>query len=266
MVATLPVRPNFVLFLTDDQDLLLGGWTPMRQAQVQVAEAGASASHWFVHTPVCCPSRVQLLTGRYFHNLRVDPAHGGCMHADPARVHPVSLAAALGAAGYTVGWFGKHMNACPALPPAGFGCATCWWFANGGGEDVEPGGYLNASFHDRSAWAELPSANGTYVASTGGEFGGYTTAILGNKSLAWLRALGRRPRPGPGGEELPPFWLTVAPKAPHAPFTPAPWYDTAGGGSPAWVQAGRAPRGPPFNASAQALADFHPLIAEQVSH
>ena len=62
--------PNIILFLTDDQDILLGGWTPLQQTSRVLSERGASATHWTVHTPVCCPSRTQLLTGRYFHNVK----------------------------------------------------------------------------------------------------------------------------------------------------------------------------------------------------
>ena len=53
---------------------------PMRRTQELVADAGATATNWFAHTPVCCPSRSQLLTGRYFHNLRMPTPAGGCMH------------------------------------------------------------------------------------------------------------------------------------------------------------------------------------------
>ena len=245
-------RPNLVLFLQDDQDLTLGGWSPMVQAEAAIAARGARATNYVVHTPVCCPSRAQLLSGRYFHNLR--EARGGstsgCMHVDEARVYPHSLAARLQALGYTSGWFGKSLNQCPERPPPGWDCPTCWWFANGGGNDYEPGGFLNATFHDYSAWAALPSANGTYTASTAGEFAGYTTSVIANKSLLWVRrvaALGQ------------PFFLTVASKAPHAPFTPAPWY-----ASGTYIDQLSAPRTPPYNASHADLASFHELVAGQI--
>ena len=36
----------------------------MKQATKVLTEEGATANNWFIHTPVCCPSRGELLTGR----------------------------------------------------------------------------------------------------------------------------------------------------------------------------------------------------------
>lgn len=44
--------PNIVLFLQDDMDLLLGGWTPMTKAKRVLSDEGATAKNWFIHTPV----------------------------------------------------------------------------------------------------------------------------------------------------------------------------------------------------------------------
>jgi hypothetical protein len=74
-----PGSPNLVFFLTDDQDQKLGGSFPMLngvgpmpKTQKLLVEAGATAKNWFIHTPICCPSRSELVTGRYFHNLKVN--------------------------------------------------------------------------------------------------------------------------------------------------------------------------------------------------
>lgn len=247
-------RPNFVLFLQDDQDEFLGGWSPMKKAQALLADSGARATNWFIHTPVCCPSRAELLTGRYFHNVREAVHTGGCMHVDERRVNPVSFGAALGSAGYTLGWFGKHMNVCPHRPPPGWDCPTCVWFANGGGRDAEPGGYLNASFsHFVGGSAVGPDryhqTAGTYVADTAGEFSGYYTSVIANKSIAWLHSVARGTRP---------FMLTVASKGPHVPSTPAPWYARG-----TYIDGLAAPRTAAFNASREQLSHHHWLIAQQ---
>jgi N-acetylglucosamine-6-sulfatase len=96
-----------VLIYQDDQDLYMGGWTPMKQTEELVAKQGMTASNWFIHTPVCCPSRGELLSGRYYHSIRVDKEkEGGCMHVNETKVNPVSFGHYLGEAGYTVGYFG----------------------------------------------------------------------------------------------------------------------------------------------------------------
>ena len=53
---------------------------PLKQAHALIADKGVFAENWFIHTPVCCPSRAELLSGRYFHNLRMPGPSGGCMH------------------------------------------------------------------------------------------------------------------------------------------------------------------------------------------
>ena len=44
-------KPNIVLFLCDDQDFALGGWTPMKQTTERWSKKGATAENWFIHTP-----------------------------------------------------------------------------------------------------------------------------------------------------------------------------------------------------------------------
>eukprot|EP00927_Polykrikos_kofoidii_P050237 TRINITY_DN44158_c0_g1_i1.p1 TRINITY_DN44158_c0_g1~~TRINITY_DN44158_c0_g1_i1.p1 ORF type:complete len:545 (-),score=54.69 TRINITY_DN44158_c0_g1_i1:54-1688(-) len=248
-----PQAPNIVLFLQDDQDEFLGGWTPMNMTNSLLAKQGMRATNWFIHTPVCCPSRGELLSGRYFHNIRMPTPQGGCMHVDTEKVNSASFASILNSqANYSVAWFGKHMNQCPHRPPPGFDCPTCYWFANGGGSDGEPGGYLNATFSDFKGGFEVAGSPyhlepGTYRASTNGEFAGYTTSIIANKSITWVREVGAFNEP---------FFLAVASKGPHVPATPAPWYATK-------FSDLVAPRSPDYNASKQQLANHHALIANQ---
>lgn len=259
-------KPNIVLFLCDDMDYTLGAWTPMKQTTELYSKKGATATNWFIHTPVCCPSRGELLSGRYFHNIRVSTPSGGCMHVNTSVVNPNSFGAHIGQSsdnavgprgtGYTMGWFGKHMNQCPQQAPPGWDCPTCAWFANGGGADAEPGGYLNASFsYYMGGKPVTPSSPlngntpGHYKGSTAGEYGGYTTSIIANKSIEWLHTVAHGPEP---------FFLAVAPKAPHVAATPAPWYATG-----TFIDSLQAPRGGAYNASKELLADHHWLIAQQ---
>ena len=51
--AAAPHRPNIVLFLTDDLDLMLGGMNPIHQPKYIPAlrARGAEVSHWCVRQP-----------------------------------------------------------------------------------------------------------------------------------------------------------------------------------------------------------------------
>lgn len=239
-------------------DLYMGGWTPMRQTTELVSKRGATAANWFIHTPVCCPSRGEILSGRYFHNIRVPQSTGGCMHVDEDKVNPVSFAKYLGEAGYTAAYFGKHLNNCPPKPPPGFDCPTCRWFAYGG--DTVPGhgrggGYVDSAFYDFQGGQPVSGSPyhpvpGVYQANSSGEYAGYSASIVANKSMGWIRKV------APLGK---PFVLTVGNRAPHAPFTPAPWY-AEGQPASAWIDNRSAPRTPDYNAS---CPDFHWTVAHQ---
>jgi N-acetylglucosamine-6-sulfatase len=83
-VSTIPpeFKPNFVLIQTDDQTLdgLYASYkafagAPATRAMPStldlIAKRGMTFSRYYVSYPLCCPSRVSLLTGRYAHNHNV---------------------------------------------------------------------------------------------------------------------------------------------------------------------------------------------------
>ena len=64
-------------------------------------------------TPVCCPSRATLLTGRYQHNtaVRNNSLPGNCCgDAWRRRLEPRALAALLHRRGYSTFYAGKYLN------------------------------------------------------------------------------------------------------------------------------------------------------------
>ena len=63
-------KSNIVMFITDDQDYVLDGLEPMVKTR-EWFSSGQFFENAFVSTPVCCPSRASLLTGRYQHNTHV---------------------------------------------------------------------------------------------------------------------------------------------------------------------------------------------------
>ena len=76
-------RPNFVFIFLDD--LRLDDMVAMPKIKEHITDHGANVTNFFVNTPVCCPSRATLLSGRYPHNLRkkvTDVTVPCCMHMD----------------------------------------------------------------------------------------------------------------------------------------------------------------------------------------
>ena len=249
-------NPNFVFVLTDDLDKTLGGPETLAKTRqlLTLATNGVDLSNWFVHTPVCCPSRAEILTGRMLHNLKVPTATGGqgCMHIDVAEdldhrfFSEYYFARHFAERNYTVGVFGKHLNTKnPSHPPPG----VDRWLVNGGGDFFDP------EFDWASAGVEPTRIRFNNCTDAHGEhLPCYSTSIIGNSSIAWIRDhLHSRSVPKP-------FFAYVSVKAPHIQdgpgfpvAIPAPWYADASVGT-------RAPRTPNYNAS---CPDHHWLVRQQ---
>ena len=259
-----PRRHSVVLFITDDQDQRLGAGfdpnapdapTPMPRTRSLLGGSGATFRHFFfAHTPVCCPSRAQLLTGRYLHNLRVDPLRRPsdeaeeCMRVDGTRVNNRSFALALQAAGYATGLFGKYLNRWGSYTPRGFDA----FLGNGGGMYIAP------SFVANGVEGVLGIADGAWTSggapqlAAGGPLGSsnYSTSIIGNASVSWLMAVAPHARTKP-------FFAYIAPKAAHEPFLPAPWHADAWDDAWPWLE----PRPVAWNASREQRAGLHGVLA-----
>eukprot|EP00937_MAST-01D_sp_MAST-1D-sp2_P005871 g5871.t1 len=212
-------QKNIIVLLTDDQDLRLGSMVALPAVQQHIGGAGANLSNFFVGTPICCPSRATLLSGRWNHNNKGRFGYKGCMFMNTSRddnpgFWERSLPARLRRDhGYATGMFGKVLNVMDT-----YGC--------------RPG--YKAPHLDRSMimcnhnyfnekWADDRDprrANATSVAvnATGSEPSAYTTSVIGNASIAWMRSVIE------SGPDHPPFFAYLGPHAPHKPSTPAPWY------------------------------------------
>ena len=232
----------------DDQDQMLGGSFPeiggvgpMPQTKAILAEAGSTALNFYIHTPICCPSRSELLSGRYLHNIKSSDG-SGCMHVNESLVNSDTFAKYLKEeAGYTVGMFGKYLNNMPPgkdFVPPGFDA----WMANGGGNYINPQfDTMNLEFLEPKM--HVPNGRNTHV-------GNYSTSIIGNVSIAWIESVVTK-------NSSQPFFAYIGPKAAHEPFNPAPWYE--GHWDPAWPA--QEPRPAPWNSSVASRADHHGQIA-----
>jgi len=226
VAPTAPPRPNLVIILTDDQRWdttgvthSRDGATPvMRKVEAELAGSGVTFSNAFVSTALCCPSRASLLAGQYAHRTGVltnTPPLGGATKFDDSS----SLATWLQGDGYRTGLFGKYLNGYGGLwrPPAQPYVPPGWdeWhaFRNTKYYDFE---LVESGLGFDHALNGYPSGCPSYAACPG-DLGGcpsptnYSTDVLLAKALEFLGTQ-------PAGQ---PFFLYLAPFAPHAPACPA---------------------------------------------
>ena len=225
-------RPNMVILLTDDQDVLLGGVDDMPSVQEHLIRGGRSFTSGYTVNPICCPSRTALISGRYPHNLEEEETSvGWCGDLAADGGDNRTWIAALHDAGYATALHGKYHNEPPtAYTPRGY-------------DDFFV--LLDECNYENNSWVvnEAPGGRPRQV-----KVPGYMTSVIGNRSLAWLRGAVANASAGDA-----PFMIYIAPHAPHMPTTPAPWYmDTP-------LPSERAPRTPAYNASG---AGKHWVIAE----
>ena len=210
-------QPNFLIAVVDDMDAELGSASVMPNLSKWLVAGGLNFTSAHVTSPICCPSRTSLFSGRYAHNLG-DDALGWCGNFSASRED--SILVALANAGYAVSQLGKWYNeegtfCAPGYTPAWKAGAT------GGASDAfllcEEGVYFGNRYND----------NGAIVTAKDTD---YMTAVLGNRSLAFLANATAQPLP----------WVQfVGFHAPHLPATPAPWHadapvPLAAPRSPAW--------------------------------
>ncbi len=239
-----PLRPNIVFILTDDQrfDTIglvhsIDGVTPVMPTVVnELVNKGVTFQNSYVTTDLCAPSRSSLLAAKYSHTTGVHDnggTDGGFIAFDDTSTLPVWLKAA----GYHTGIYGKYINGYGSHAPYQ---APGWdeWHVF---KDVA---YFNYTLVENGAQNMFGSADTDY-----------STDVLRDKAVQFIHD-------SAGG---PPFFLYFAPKAPHAPATPAPRHAGSFSGIPPW-------RPPNYNeadatdkpAWVQAITPWTPTI--QMSH
>ncbi len=115
-------KPSFVVIQTDDETLdqlyasfNVGGIEvqAMPYTHALLANRGITFNRYYVPYPLCCPSRVSLLTGRYSHNNNVRgnvPPNGGYTGFKARGAYSHNIATWLQGAGYRTIHIGKFLN------------------------------------------------------------------------------------------------------------------------------------------------------------
>jgi arylsulfatase A-like enzyme len=222
-----PARPpNIVFILADDLDAAAA--TKMPLVRQYITEAGTSFNRHFVSLSLCCPSRVTTLRGQFAHNTGVytngsgnphKPPTGGFEYVYAHDLEASTVATWLKGAGYKTALYGKYLNGYP---------------------DTAPRLYIPPGWQDWSSpIAGDPYAEFDYVLNTNGKeerYGSapedYLTDVIAHKAVRFIQDAKDTPDK--------PFFLYLAPFAPHYPATPAPRH--AG-----YFKGILAPRVPSFN-------------------
>lgn len=185
-------QPNVLLIVADDMrfDSL---W--IMKSLMAEAERGVTFSRAYVTTPLCCPSRASILTGRYARNHGVvanNPPQGGVQAFDDRS----TLATWLQASGVRTGLVGRYLNGYASLSvPPGWS----FWFGIWQASEAY-GSYYDYRVNDNGVqryFGSKPDA--------------YSTRVLTEQALRFLEA-----------EPTRPFMLMFAPRAPHGPATADP--------------------------------------------
>ncbi|XP_073828460.1 N-acetylglucosamine-6-sulfatase-like [Musca autumnalis] len=185
-------QPNVLFILTDDQDVILNGMHPMRNVRNLIGSAGATFENAYTSSPLCCPSRASILTGKYAHNHLTfnNSKSGGCYGSHwRSKEEKHSLATLLQDAGYTTFYAGKYLN------------------AYHGGE-VPPGWRHFYGLHGNSVYYNFTLRENDLNVSYSNV---YLTDLLRDKALDFLDNKNKDV----------PFLALIAPPAPHQPSTPA---------------------------------------------
>lgn len=220
--------PNLVLIVTDDQrwDSL----DEMPELLDRIVERGTRFANAFATTPLCAPSRASILTGRLASDLGVlglgGPDGGVLAFHDKGGVAS-TLPVWLQRRGYATGLFGKYINEYARISPA-----------------IPPGWDAWVAFVEgaRLYYDYTLNENGVHV-GYGADASEYSTDVLREHALDFIRDHADRP-----------FFLYLAPFAPHVETVPADRHAGRFAGTP-W------PRPPGYR---EADLSDKPMVLEQL--
>jgi arylsulfatase A-like enzyme len=180
--------PNILVVLTDDQR---AGLEPMPEVRSWFQEGGTSYRNAFTTTPSCCPSRASIFSGLYAHN-----------HGVKDNFHPQTLAQRrtvqlhLSRAGYRTGIVGKYLNRWPVSREPPFFSSWAIYTAP-----------IDDTYYSGGLWN---------IDGDVSRIRSYATTFVERQAVRFLEDA--------EGADGQPWFLVVAPTAPHAPYVPEPRY------------------------------------------
>lgn len=180
-------QPNILVILMDDQRAT-ETMEVMPATRSWFAERGTTFTHGFANTPLCCPARSTVFSGRYQHN------HGVETNKDAGNLdQDATLQRWLHDAGYHTALAGKFLLHWKGVLPH----FDHFAHTNGGYEDA----YFNVNDEDGHDLGQ------------GEDRVEYSTDFIAERALDYLDHF--------EADDDRPWFLFLAPQAPHGPFTPA---------------------------------------------
>ncbi|KAF2704668.1 Arylsulphatase [Pleomassaria siparia CBS 279.74] len=188
-------RPNVVFILTDDQDLHMQSLDYLPLIKKHLLDQGTFYRKHFCTVAICCPSRVSLLTGKAAHNTNVtdvNPPYGGYPKFVSQGLNENFLPIWLQEAGYNTYYTGKLFN----------------WHSVDNYHSPFVKGFTGSDFLlDPFTYQYLNSAYQRNRDAPVRHVGEHTTDLLAEKAYGFL---------DDAVKEDAPFFLTIAPVAPHS--------------------------------------------------
>ncbi len=201
-VLSAETSPNIVMIMADDlgwSDVAFHGGNIATPNLDRLVKQSLELTHHYV-APVCTPTRIGLLTGRYWSRFGVT----GPRNERSLPWETVSLAKALQSVGYETCLVGKwHLGSKPEWGPNRFGFDHAYGSLAGGVNSWR-------HFYKKGPYSITWHRNGELIVEKG-----HVTDLLTTEAIGWLRGRGDRP-----------FFLYVPFTAVHLPVDePTEWLD-----------------------------------------
>ena len=181
-------QPNILVILTDDQRAA-GTMDVLPQTRALFETGGTKFSQAFVTTPLCCPSRSSIFSGRYVHNHNVHDNE-----SSQSLDTRYTIQEYLRQSGYRTGYFGKYLNGWNLLRnPMSF---DDW--------SISSAGYTNFRANENGVVKAINT---------------YATTYFKDNAIRFINES--------EAQDATPWFLQIAPTAPHAPFQAEPLYANA---------------------------------------